>query len=1002
MIRISILFFVLLYIPAMGQSPASRYKNAMREGDHYFKINNYSEALKKYQDAMIAARECPDCTETGNTATTPHEKIVQVFEQIQKQKNKSDSLAKRAKQMYEVAKNKSRIASSYEASGKAFIAIYKNHLLAEGLRQAASAYSIDDSNMDARNALYASVYESQDNPHLVFPISTDTNSHFIKSVIFSKNGKKKIVLNDETSSGSFGGSGNNDDNVKPVGPKLSIPCPGNKEVLVIDDSNYVKKWDTETGQYENDSVKLSSDLSCTSAVFSGNGKSLITAGNGYLNVWDMASWTLISDIRMDGVYTSPVISDNGAKAYVTVYDSIKVIDALTGKQTNSFLIDANNPPSAISFSPDGRYLLVATTYDTLDAKNTSAKLYDLEQKDISLVRDFDSLVFASYTPDGRFLFIGRSDSSAILYDLKKNTDTINFLNLGNVPNSIIFSPNGNKIILTFTDETMGIGTLSKDKFQLFNGNATDAVFSPDSNKIITIYDNTVKLWDTGNYVREIATLSGSENNIIKAGFSANSKIVWAISDNKEIILWNIENFNEKGTLYGNWESANFSAFSTDGNLVFTLHRNKGKIVSVTNSADSIPILGYMAANTRGGFSPDSRRLVTRASDTLKIWDTKTGKLVGNPIGNVAGIFSLAGYSADNRNVFLIYEGKLSLVDVADGRRIPIDISADSVISASFSADNHHLMALQKNGTFSIWNIDRSSTQPIFTTSCISVLFSPDRKSALLKSFSKDTNSTMRYRISKTGTQNKSDTLVAYVNTEILLRTTFKTEVLKKEDTLTIFKKCDTAFYSPDGRRILAYSSSGFPDADNSNDNHILLWNMENSHSLFFETRKSKYNNLKITKPFFSAKNEFIFMSVNDATVIFYDNGRQETGTAQYNNLRNVVCSRDNKSFLWIMAGDIGYYFNLDRAVNPTKISHVSDAVFSPDSKYLLIKYYNTYRLFDTTGELATLPIGTARRYFFSADSKRIITQYDNKPSKVWLIDPADIIANLYSKFGLKH
>ena len=60
-------------------------------------------------------------------------------------------------------------------------------------------------------------------------------------------------------------------------------------------------------------------------------------------------------------------------------------------------------------------------------------------------------------------------------------------------------------------------------------------------------DKTIKLWNIETK-KEIATLKGHVGSVNSISFNNNGKILASGSDDKKIILWNLEINEKKGTL----------------------------------------------------------------------------------------------------------------------------------------------------------------------------------------------------------------------------------------------------------------------------------------------------------------------------------------------------------------------------------------------------------------------------------------------------------------------
>ncbi len=98
-IQLTILFaLLLLNLQAQHQPPCPKYDKALESGNTFLRSSNYDQALKYFQVAQIAAREC------GKMSDVPANKIKQVFDSLKAQKKFAFYLKKIAEQQTKEAK----------------------------------------------------------------------------------------------------------------------------------------------------------------------------------------------------------------------------------------------------------------------------------------------------------------------------------------------------------------------------------------------------------------------------------------------------------------------------------------------------------------------------------------------------------------------------------------------------------------------------------------------------------------------------------------------------------------------------------------------------------------------------------------------------------------------------------------------------------------------------------------------------------------------------------
>jgi len=104
--KIIAILLILLAISAQSQT-CIKYDNALKEGVKYLKKKNYEKALKEFQAAQIAAREC------GISTKVPADDLELVFKGLQAQKRKAEYLqsqAEKDRNIAEIARDSARNA----------------------------------------------------------------------------------------------------------------------------------------------------------------------------------------------------------------------------------------------------------------------------------------------------------------------------------------------------------------------------------------------------------------------------------------------------------------------------------------------------------------------------------------------------------------------------------------------------------------------------------------------------------------------------------------------------------------------------------------------------------------------------------------------------------------------------------------------------------------------------------------------------------------------------
>ncbi|BDI31535.1 hypothetical protein CCAX7_35860 [Capsulimonas corticalis] len=291
------------------------------------------------------------------------------------------------------------------------------------------------------------------------------------------------------------------------------------------------------------------------------------------------------------------------------------------------------------------------------------------------------------------------------------------------------------------------------------------VYSPDGNRILTASnDKTAKIWDaqTG---REILTIKGETNGFTSAAFSSDGSRILTASNHSDAKIWNAKTGRGMLTIKGGKNGFTSAAFSSDGTHVLTASKDGAKIWDAQTGQGIFTIKGGKSGFAFAALSPDQSRILTASDDqtidtdglyigndvTFEIWDVKTGRETLTIKAGSATLKS-AAFSPDgsrivtagsegsfeNNNVkvwdvrtgsklLTLKEGQTAISSVAfspDGRRIvtgnddntaqvwdaqtrdelfKIKGHRDSVLSAAFSPDGKQVVTASKDGDAKIWN-----------------------------------------------------------------------------------------------------------------------------------------------------------------------------------------------------------------------------------------------------------------------------------------------------------
>jgi WD40 repeat protein len=190
--------------------------------------------------------------------------------------------------------------------------------------------------------------------------------------------------------------------------------------------------------------------------------------------------------------------DNLERVFVMVF----VRDALTGTILSRFVSHEGYSVSAITHSPEGRYLLVLGADGKLRVSDVS---HLMDRGEITRLIVPDSFHKTGpvndvmYSPNGKHILCRGDSEKMWIWEIETAKERVHFVgHIGNI-NSMAYSPNGTRIISGGSDQTIRIWDAETGQELTRLIGHTDQVnavaYSPDGRRIVSgSSDQTIRLW----------------------------------------------------------------------------------------------------------------------------------------------------------------------------------------------------------------------------------------------------------------------------------------------------------------------------------------------------------------------------------------------------------------------------------------------------------------------------------------------------------------------------
>jgi WD40 repeat protein len=588
----------------------------------------------------------------------------------------------------------------------------------------------------------------------------------------------------------------------------------------------------------------------------------------------------------------------------------------------------------------------------------------------------------AFSSDGKTIASGSYDNTIKIWDSSTGKVIRTLTGHSEFVRSVAFSSDGKTIASGSYDNTIKIWDSSTGKvIRTLTGHSSpvySVAFSSDGKTIASgSYDNTIKIWDssTGKLIR---TLTGHSSPVYSVAFSSDGKTIASGSEDKTIKIWDSSTGKVIRTLTGhssdtlsfsinNGKTVSFGssvAFSSDGKTIASgSDDNTIKIWDSSTGKLIRTLTGHSSSVLSVAFSSDGKTVASGSWDnTIKIWDSSTGKLIRTLTGHSQGVLSVA-FSSDGKIASGSEDNTIKIWDSSTGKVIPtLKGHSESVSSVAFSSDGKTVASGSYDSTIKIWD---SSTGKLIRTltghsqGVLSVAFSSDGKTVASGSW----DNTIKIWDSSTGK---------------LIRT------------LTGYSQ---------GVLSVAFSSDG-KIASGSEDNTIKIW--DSSTGKVIPTLKG--HSSIVSSVAFSSDGKTVASGSADNTIKIWDSSTGKlirTLTGHSSSVNSVAFSSDGKT---VASGSddnsIKIWDSSTGKLIRTLTGHsssVNSVAFSSDGKTVASgSADNTIKIWDSsTGKLIRTLTGhseSVSSVAFSSDGKTVASgSYDNT-IKIWYFDLDNLLS----------
>ena len=303
----------------------------------------------------------------------------------------------------------------------------------------------------------------------------------------------------------------------------------------------------------------------------------------------------------------------------------------------------------LAFAPDGKHLAAAT------GNRGGVRVYEVATGKVRFeFQDHTDFVWAlAYSPDGKLLLAADRTPKTVVWDLQTGQVKAT-LEVRDAVRSAVFAPDGNTVALACVDTGIRLWDVAalKERLRLegHDGQTWAATFTRDGRTLITGgYDSTIRLWDvtTGKQLKVI------QEDFPVQGLAVNAEATRLLSGGQggRVHLRDLTNGKLLSRTPPHYGPTWAIALTPDGKHVAWADQSQTvKFAAIVG--DKLELLPEKRLAVFGlAFSWDGKTLTTVGDDTLRVWESATGKEL---VRAVTAPFAVKGLARakDGKTLFL--------------------------------------------------------------------------------------------------------------------------------------------------------------------------------------------------------------------------------------------------------------------------------------------------------------------------------------------------------------
>lgn len=491
----------------------------------------------------------------------------------------------------------------------------------------------------------------------------------------------------------------------------------------------------------------------------------LSAVDHRLQVWDAQAGTRMTETRQDSGAVHAVAFSPGGDLLVTAlgdaftgygYNRVDVWETRTWKrvaQLHGHLEDVLDA----SFSPDGRYVVTAST----DGRAMLWRTGDWQLVEI-LRGHAGAVVKAAFSPDSKLVATAGEDGTARLWEAETGRESALLTGHTGKLQALLFSPDGAVVVTADSEGAARVWASQFGERMASIPKTTRGALSHNGRRLVTT-GAEILVWNTSDW-RRVAQLPQPRGADCSVAFSRDDRrMILATSWYDTASLWDTDTWRQvahlglEGDLIApnrgsGLEPVSALAFSPDGSLLATPARHAaarvwdartGRLVAQVGEKSNASLYAAFSpsgrvlatysdpvrlwrvgsweeiAHLRGegrewlfgwrsvDFSPDGKRLLTAVKkQRAHVWDADTGRRIADLRGHTSVVWT-AAFSPDSRWVATGSDDRTArLWEAETGEALSVLRGhEDSLRSVAFSRGGRCLVTSSDDRTVRVWDLD---------------------------------------------------------------------------------------------------------------------------------------------------------------------------------------------------------------------------------------------------------------------------------------------------------